>query len=221
LSAIARWLGRGLLLILALYGLAILSFVYLRYLPPLTTGVQIQRRVEAMISGDNYRKQFRFVPMDRIAPVLARAVVAAEDSRFHDHRGFDWVEIRAAREEAGRGGRRRGASTLSQQLVKNLFFTTHRSAIRKGVEFTLTPVAERVLGKERILELYLNVIEWGPGVYGAEAAARHHFGVSAADLSRDQATRLAAIIPAPRNRSPDRVGTYARIIDGRMRLMGW
>jgi monofunctional biosynthetic peptidoglycan transglycosylase len=148
-------------------------------------------------------------------------VVAAEDARFHTHRGFDVEEMRQAIAAARRGARQRGASTITQQLVKNLFLTTHRSAIRKGVEMTLTPLAELILGKERILELYLNVIEWGPGVYGIEAAARHHYDGPATSLTRDQAARLAAVIPAPRTRRPSRMGAYARVIQGRMRQMGW
>ena len=114
----------------------------------------------------------------------------------------------------------RGASTLTQQLVKNLFLTTHRSLVRKGLEVALTPLAELILPKERILELYLNEIEWGPGVFGVEAAARHHYAVSATRLSRAQAVRLAAVIPAPRVRRPERMGWYARVIEGRMRAMG-
>ena len=153
---------------------------------------------------------------------VPRAVVAAEDSRFYQHRGFDWQEMEAAGRQAERtGAPRRGASTITQQLVKNLFLTTHRNVVRKGLEIALTPAAELILPKERILELYLNQIEWGPGVFGIEAAARHHYGVAATALSRAQALRLAAVIPAPRVRQPARMGWYARIIDGRMRAMGW
>jgi monofunctional biosynthetic peptidoglycan transglycosylase len=106
-------------------------------------------------------------------------------------------------------------------LVKNLFLTTHRSVVRKGVEMTLTPLAELILSKRRILELYLNEIEWGPGVYGIEAAARHHYRVPATGLDRDQAARLAAVIPAPLQRRPDRMGNYARLILARMTSLGW
>ena len=119
------------------------------------------------------------------------------------------------------GGRLRGGSTITQQLVKNLFFGTGRSILRKGAEFTLVPVAELVLGKRRILELYLNVVEWGPGIYGADAASRAWYRTSAASIDRDQAARLAAILPAPLKRHPERMNRYAAIILERMRQMGW
>jgi monofunctional glycosyltransferase len=210
------------LLVLGYYALCILVLVYLRFLPPPITMVQAQRQVEAWVAGEEYARRYVFVPRARIADDLARAAVAAEDTRFYRHRGFDWEEVRRAREEAARRGRApRGASTITQQLVKNVFLTTHRNYLRKAVEVTLTPLTELILGKDRILELYLNVIEWGPGVYGAEAAARHHYGRSAAALSREQATRLAAVIPAPRTRRPERMNQYARTIDRRMRQMGW
>jgi monofunctional biosynthetic peptidoglycan transglycosylase len=110
---------------------------------------------------------------------------------------------------------------LTQQLVKNLFFTTHANPVRKVVEWTLAPVADFVLGKERILELYLNLIEWGPGVYGAEAASRYHYHAPAASMSREQAARLAACIPAPRRRRPASMNMYGPIIENRMRQMGY
>ena len=119
------------------------------------------------------------------------------------------------------GGRLRGGSTLTQQLVKNLFFGTGRSILRKGVEFTLAPVAEFVLGKRRILELYLNVVEWGPGIYGAESAGRFYYRTSARNLGREQSARLAAILPAPLKRRPERVNHYSAIILERMHQMGW
>ncbi len=119
------------------------------------------------------------------------------------------------------GGRIRGGSTLSQQLVKNLFFGTGRSFIRKGGELTLVPVAEFVLGKQRILELYLNVVEWGPGVYGAEAACHNYYKTSAKSIGREQSARLAAILPAPLKRHPERMNSYSAIIMKRMRQVNW
>lgn len=209
-------------LILGFYLLVTLSLGYLRFMPPITTGVQVQRRVEAVLGGDDYSKRYDFRPASELSDNLEHAVVAAEDTRFFQHGGFDWTEIQNAREAAERSGRPpRGASTITQQLVKNLFFTTHRSWVRKGLELSITPIAELVLGKDRILELYVNVIEWGPGVYGAEAATQHHYGRSAESLTRDQAARLAAIIPAPRDRTPGRMGSYAATIQTRMRQMGW
>ena len=149
----------------------------------------------------NPKAQLRqqWVPYDRISLHLRRAVIAAEDQKFLDHEGFDWEEMEKAFDANQRRGRiRRGGSTISQQLAKNLFLTPQRSYIRKAEEAIITKMIELTLPKRRILEIYLNVIEWGDGVYGAEAAARHYFGTSAASLSPDQSVRLAAIIPNPR-----------------------
>jgi len=184
--------------------------------------VQVQRRIEAWIDREPYRKRFQFVPLDEISPHLQHAVVSAEDGRFYEHHGIDWKEVQQVIDqdvEQGRLGR--GGSTITQQLVKNLFLTTHRTFLRKGVEFTLAPVAERILSKRRILELYLNVIEWGPGIYGAEAAARFWFGTPAARLTRDQSARLAALLPAPRRRKPARMNRYSGEILRRMAQRGW
>jgi monofunctional biosynthetic peptidoglycan transglycosylase len=117
--------------------------------------------------------QTEFIPLSQISPDLQHAVIAAEDARFYQHHGFDWHEIQIAAQDDLEGDRIRGASTLTQQLVKNLFFGTGRSVVRKAAEFTLVPVAEFVLGKRRILEIYLNVAEWGPDIYGADAACRY------------------------------------------------
>jgi len=214
-----RW---SLAAILVYYALCLLGLVCLRILPPLTTGVQIQRRVEAMLARKPYRKRAAFVPLSRISRDLQHAVIAAEDGRFYQHRGFDWKEIQKVAETDAEDGRLgRGASTITQQLVKNLFLTTHRSVIRKGIEFTLTPPAELILGKQRILELYLNEIEWGPGIFGAEAAAQAWYQIPAARLNRDQSARMAAIIPAPRRRKPARMNSLSGGIQERMRQHGW
>lgn len=206
---------------LGLYGAALLALAGLRWIDPPLTAVQAERRIESWISPGEYRKRYRFVPLGRISPHVAHAVIAAEDSRFFEHRGLDWVEVKSAIEEEIENGRARGASTLTQQLVKNLFLTTWRSPVRKALEFPLAPPAEWVLGKRRILELYLNVVEWGPGVYGAEAAAQHHYGVPAARITREQAARLAAVLPAPLRRRPARMDRSAARILERMSLMGW
>jgi monofunctional glycosyltransferase len=213
-----RWLSRLLRAVLAaalaLYGLAVLALFGLRWIDPPFTAVHAERRIEALAARAGYQKRYRFVPLERISRDLQRAVVAAEDDRFWQHRGFDWVEVRSAVEEEIADGRTRGASTITQQLVKNLFLTTWRSPLRKAAEVPLTVAAEPILGKRRILELYLNVVEWGPGVYGAEAAAQHHYGVPAARLSREQAARLAAVLPAPLRRRPERMdGSAARILE--------
>ncbi len=141
--------------------------------------------------------------------------------RFYEHHGFDWHQIQIDAENDAEGGRTRGASTLTQQLVKNLFFGTGRSFLRKGAEASLVPVAEVVLGKQRILELYLNVVEWGPGIYGAEAASHAWYGIPARNVDREQAARLAAILPAPLRRRPERMNHYSALILERMRQVGW
>jgi monofunctional biosynthetic peptidoglycan transglycosylase len=181
----------------------------------------MQRRVQAWMHNKTYRERYTFLPLNEISPDLQHAVVAAEDARFYQHHGFDWHEIQIAAEDDMDGGRTRGASTLTQQLVKNLFFGTGRSFLRKGAEFTLVPVAELVLGKRRILELYLNVVEWGPGMYGADAAAHVYDRTSARDLGREESARLAAILPAPLKRRPERMNRYSSLILERMRQMGW
>ena len=201
--------------------MAAFMLVVLRWVDPPTTAVQMERRVQAWMHGKRYEKRYEFKPLSQISPDLQHAVVAAEDARFYEHHGFDWHEIQIAADEDMEGGRKRGASTLTQQLVKNLFFGTNRSILRKGAEFTLVPVAEMVLGKRRILELYLNVVEWGPGVYGAEAACRAHYGISARSVGRDEAARLAAILPAPLKRRPERMNHYSELILERERQMGW
>ena len=217
-----RWIRRILLLPVALYALAAVALLVVRFVPPPITMVQLQRRVESWFADGEYHASRRWRSLDDLPRVVPHAVVAAEDARFYQHHGFDWTEFRRAAEQARRSGEpRRGASTITQQLVKNLFLTTHRSVLRKAAEYALTPLAELILPKRRILELYVNEIEWGPGVYGVDAAARYHYDVSATKLSREQAIRLAAIIPAPRTRRPARMGWYADIIRGRMAGMGW
>ncbi|HUF27401.1 MAG TPA: monofunctional biosynthetic peptidoglycan transglycosylase [Gemmatimonadaceae bacterium] len=216
-----RLLRLGLLVALAFYGACFLALLLVRRYEPPVTMVQIQRRVEALVSGQEYRPYRIWVDLDRLPPHVWRAVVAGEDTRFFEHHGFDWTEIVEAREELARGGRRRGASTITQQLVKNLFLTTHQSVVRKGIEITLTPLAELALPKRRILELYVNSIEFGPGMFGIEAGARHHFDQPAHELTREQAAQLAAIIPAPLRRTPRSSGWYADIILRRMQVLGW
>jgi len=209
-------------LIILFYLLAVAELVGLRWIDPPATTVQVQRRVEAWIRHRPYHKRYTFVPLADISPQLQHAVISAEDGRFFEHHGVDWKEVQQVIDQdmdTGRVGR--GASTITQQLVKNLFLTTHRSFIRKGVEFTLAPLMERILSKKRILELYLNVIEWGPGVYGAEAAAHNWYGIPAARVNREQAARLAALIPSPLRRKPARMNWYSAEIIRRMSQRGW
>lgn len=212
------WLGIALA---AMWLLAVMTLVGLRWIDPPTTAVHMQRQVQSWFSSRPYTLRYRFVPLAQIAPELQHAVIAAEDGRFYQHHGFDWHEIRIAAEEDREGERTRGASTLTQQLVKNLFFGTGRSVLRKAAEAGLVPVAELVLGKQRILELYLNVVEWGPGVYGADAACQYYYRLPARRVGRQQAARLAAILPAPLRRKPERMNSYSGIILRRMTQMGW
>jgi monofunctional biosynthetic peptidoglycan transglycosylase len=218
LRILVRWLGIGLGLA---WLLAALTLVAAKWIDPPTTAVHMERRLQAWIHSTPYHERYRFIPLRQISPDLQHAVVAAEDARFYQHHGFDWHEIEIAAEDDVDGKRTRGASTITQQLVKNLFFGTSRSIFRKGAEFTLVPVAEFVLGKQRILEIYLNVVEWGPGVYGSESASRYYYGTAARNIDRQQGARLAAILPAPLKRRPERMNHYSELILERMRQMDW
>lgn len=207
--------------VVAFYALVAASLLLLRWVNPPTTAVQMQRRIQALLQRKPYRKRYEFAPMTQISTQLQHAVVAAEDARFFQHHGFDWKQVQIAVEDDLDRGRSRGASTITQQLVKNLFLTTSRSFIRKGIEFTIVPLTELLLSKRRILELYLNVIEWGPGVYGAEASSTYYFHLPARRITREQAIELASILPAPLRRKPGRLTEYDRIISDRMAQMGW
>lgn len=218
LRTFVRW---SLIGVAFLWTVATLTLLPFRWIDPPTTAVQVQRSLQAFVHRTPYHKRFKFIPLSQISPSLQHAVVSAEDARFYEHNGFDWHQIQIAAEEDLEGGRSRGASTITQQLVKNLFFGTGRSVLRKGAEFTLVPMAELILGKRRILEIYLNVVEWGPGVYGADAACRYHYRTTAEKIDREQAARLAAILPAPLKRRPDRMTHYSDLILQRMRQVGW
>jgi monofunctional glycosyltransferase len=219
LLSVLKWFAIG---VAGLWLLAALMLVAAKWIDPPTTAVHVERRVEAWIHNKPYRLRYQFVPLSQISPDMQHAVIAAEDGRFYQHHGCDWHAMEIAAEEDEKGGHRlRGGSTITQQLVKNLFFGTGRSVLRKGAEFTLVPVAELVLGKQRILELYLNEVEWGPGIYGVEAASRAYYGTSARRINREQAARLAAILPLPLKRRPDRMDHYSEIILDHMREMGW
>jgi monofunctional biosynthetic peptidoglycan transglycosylase len=172
-------------------------------------------RVEQMRAKDPKAKlAHQWVPYEQISTQLKRAVVAAEDAKFTDHEGFDWEAISKAIEKNERRGKVvSGASTISQQLAKNLFLSGSRSWLRKGQEAIITWMLETALSKRRILELYLNFAEWGDGVFGAEAAARHHFGARAATLGANQAAFLASILPSPRRYSRGNITPY---VAGRM-----
>jgi len=182
---------------------------------PSTTTLMDYRKDQAEASGRTVRVRQTWKPLAGISRHLRQAVVVAEDSTFWEHEGFDWEGMRIAMDR--NIAKRRlaaGGSTISQQLAKNLFFTPKKSITRKLQEAIVTWRLEHALEKDRILELYLNVVEWGPGIYGAEAAARHHFGVSAANLSRQQAAVLAAMLPAPLKRTPS--SRHVRQVAGRI-----
>jgi monofunctional glycosyltransferase len=195
--------------------------VYWSYFNPGATSF-MERRLETLrAKNPKAALKHQWVGYDRIAAHLKRAVVVAEDAKFIDHEGFDWEGIQRAMERNQRRGKVvAGGSTISQQLAKNLFLSGERSVVRKGQEAIITVMLETVLGKRRILELYLNVAEWGEGVFGAEAAARHYFGASAASLTPAQAARLAAMLPRPRfydkNRGSQYLATYTERILARM-----
>jgi monofunctional glycosyltransferase len=218
LRSLVRW---SLLGVALLWSLAALILVAARWIDPPTTAVQMERHSQAWIHHTPYHEEYKFVPLSQISPDLQHAVIAAEDARFYQHHGFDWHAMEIAAEDDMAGGRIRGGSTLTQQLVKNLFFGTGRSILRKGAEFTLVPVAEVALGKQRILELYLNEVEWGRGIYGAESACHYYYRTSARNIGREESARLAAILPLPLKRRPDHMNYYSQLILERMRQMGW
>ena len=175
------------------------------------TSAFMERRLEALRAKDPKAKlRHQWVPYERISVHLKRAVVAAEDAKFLDHEGFDWEAIQKAMAKNEQRGRVvAGASTISQQLAKNLFLSGERSWARKGQEALITWMLEGAMPKRRILELYLNFAEWGEGVFGAEAAARHHFGIPASALGPEQASWLAAILPSPRRYGRGQVTPYS------------
>jgi monofunctional biosynthetic peptidoglycan transglycosylase len=187
------WLRRLLVLALVVaVALPVGATLVYRFVPPPATFLMVER----LAQGYGLHKRWR--PLSAIAPALPQAVIAAEDARFCEHHGFDFEAIRqAAANNERRPGRLRGGSTISQQTAKNVFLWPERSYLRKGLEAYFTVLIEGLWGKRRILEVYLNVVEWGPGTYGADAAARRYFGVGADKLTRAQAARLAAILPSP------------------------
>jgi len=189
----------------------------LRTKNPTVTALMEARQAQAEAQGHTIARQWIWVPLSRISPYLRQAVVAGEDSTFFTHEGFDWEGIKsAALYDLEAGKLKRGGSTITQQLAKNLYLSSERSLIRKAREVLIARSLEHHLTKERILELYLNVAEWGQGIYGAEAAARHHFNKSSHDLTADEAAWLAAILPSPRRYDPIRKTTTLARRHGRI-----
>jgi monofunctional biosynthetic peptidoglycan transglycosylase len=190
----------ALLLLFVLYQLWLFAHVcwWIKFNP--STSAFMEDRLEVMQDKNpDAELKHKWVPYNKISNHLKRALIASEDAKFVDHEGFDWEGIQKAYEKNLKKGKIvAGGSTISQQLAKNLFLSTRRTPWRKAEEVIITLMLESVMDKRRIFEIYLNVIEWGNGVFGAEAAARHYFGVSAAQLSAEQAARLAAMVPNPR-----------------------
>ena len=220
------WLKR---LLLAVIGLLLLYQFWLfgwvlwwNWVNPDSTRFMDIRLAELRVAEPQARLQQRWIGYGQISPNLKRAIVAAEDGKFLDHEGFDWEGIQNAIEKNQKKGRVvAGGSTISQQLAKNLFLSPAKTPLRKAEEAVITLMLEAVWSKRRILEVYLNVIEWGSGVFGAEAAARHYFGIAASQLSAEQAARLAAMVPRPRfydrNRNAPALAAKSEVILARMR----
>lgn len=215
-GGIGRWLGRLTRVLARVIGVAAIAAVlwvglYAVVNPPTTLLIEMERRRLGAVAAT-------WRPLADISPHLRRAVMAAEDARFCAHRGFDFEEIARARAQAAAGGRVRGASTISQQVSKNAFLWPAATWLRKALEAGFTVLIEAFWPKSRTLEIYLNIAEMGPGVFGAEAAARHWFGKGAEALTLAEAARIAAILPSPRTRNAARpsdfVARRARAIAG-------
>jgi monofunctional biosynthetic peptidoglycan transglycosylase len=207
--ALALALAAALLLAVLVQAWFLARVVWLRDHDPRETSFMAQRLEAMRATRPDATLRFTWVPYERISAHLKRAVVSAEDARFAEHEGFDWDGIQKAMEKNQRRGRTvSGGSTISQQLAKNLFLSGERTLLRKGQEALITLMLEAVLDKRRILELYLNVAEWGEGVFGAEAAARHYYGIGAGQLGPAQSARLAAMLPRPRYYDRNRGSPY-------------
>lgn len=222
-----RWIGRILaacLVIFLVYNVWVFGHIlYWRNNNP-DSSAFMRERLAAMQQDDpSAQIKQQWVPYSKISNNLKRALVASEDAKFVDHEGFDWNGIEAAFEKNLKKGRiAAGGSTISQQLAKNLFLSSGRTPWRKGEEALITLMLENTMDKKRIFEIYLNMIEWGDGIFGAEAASRHYFNTSAANLTPNQAAKLAAMVPNPRfydkNRNASGLAKKTRIIARRMRL---
>ncbi len=222
LARLAGWAALAAAVAFVGYELSILArLAWWRTHDPASTAFMEERLERMREKRPDARIRQQWVPYGRISASLKRAVVAAEDAKFADHEGFDWEAMQKAWEKNQKRGKVvAGGSTISQQLAKNLFLSGSRTPWRKAQEAVITVMMETVMDKRRILEIYLNVIEWGDGVFGAEAAARHYYGVSASALTAEQAARLAAIVPNPRfydrNRGTPWIEKKTQIILARM-----
>lgn len=205
LRTLLRRLVKTVLLLMVGSILLVLAF---RWVPPPGTALMVERKIESWSDHQPIKLQRTWRPWKELPDDLKMSVIASEDQKFSEHWGFDLGAIQAAMEHNEDGGKLRGASTLSQQVAKNLFLWSGRSWMRKGLEVWFTCLIELLWSKERILEVYLNSVEWADGVFGAEAAAQHHFGIAAPYLSTQQASQLAAVLPNPRVWSASRPSTY-------------
>jgi len=197
--------------VLALVALALLaaSVLVLRWVPPPTSAFMLSARLQALQAGEHdYRTEYQWVSLEQISPQAAIAVIASEDQQFPFHAGFDFKSIREAVRAHENGHKLRGASTISQQVAKNLYLWSGRSLVRKGLEALITVMIEALWPKERILEVYLNIVQFGRGIYGVEAAARHFFHESAAHLTRAQSALLAVVLPNPLRLRVDAPSSY-------------
>ena len=235
MDRILRWIKKNKIASIAISVAGILFLQYLalpnnslqslRKNNPGKTAMMAQREDEAAESGKKFLIQQNWVPLSRISKHLGNAVIVSEDGMFYEHEGVDWYEVGESIEKNFEKGKAaRGGSTISQQLSKNLYLSTSKDPIRKLKELIITLRMERMLSKRRILEIYLNAIEWGDGVFGAEAASKRYFGKSASQLTREEAAQMAAVIPSPRKHQPNVLSKYvarrSSIILSRMSARG-
>jgi monofunctional biosynthetic peptidoglycan transglycosylase len=202
-----RWLFLGI--VIFLLGTALLVLL-LRFMPPLTSGVMMERQIASWFLPGDYERRYQWTPLENIAPAMGVAVVAAEDQLFADHTGFDWKAIEKAYAYNKKNKTTRGASTISQQTAKNLFLWSGRNWFRKGMETYFTILIETLWPKERILEVYLNIVELGDGIYGVEAASQYFFKKPAARLTASEAALLAAVLPNPHIFQVNKPSGYVR-----------
>jgi len=216
-----KWIAKLLLikLPLAFVAVTVLWVLMLKWVPVWVTPLMVSRSIEYR-NDDTFRTQKKWRRYERISPEMAKAVIASEDNLFAEHNGFDWKEMRKAiNDHKTKGKKLRGASTISQQTAKNVFLFPSRSFVRKAFEAYFTLLIEWIWGKERILEVYLNVAEMGKGVYGAEAAARAFFDKNASELTRREASLITACLPNPIDRHADRPSQYVSKRAGQIRSL--
>jgi monofunctional biosynthetic peptidoglycan transglycosylase len=195
---------------LGLFAISVLSVIILRFMAPPFSALMVERRIGSWFGEGKYSPAYEWVSLDKIAPVMSAAVIASEDQNFPDHYGFDFAAIQRAMGHNERSSKTRGASTLTQQTAKNMFLWSSRSWLRKGFEAYFTVLLETFWGKRRILETYLNVVEFGDGIYGVEAAAQSYFRKPASRLNSEEAAILAAVLPNPRSYKVRSPGPYVR-----------